>query len=343
MWNQRLGRAALAVVLAAQLSGCVTLPPNHQRAPQDPWESWNRGVYKFNDALDRHLVKPVAKGYVRVIPQPVRTGIHNFFSNLKTPTVMINDALQGKFLAAANDLGRFLLNTTVGIGGLLDPATAAGMDRNEADFGLTFGHWGIHPGPFVELPVLGPSSMRDLPGLVIETYTDPRHYIKNNYVKYGLYVVNAVDKRASLLSLDKTLQNVYDPYAFIRDAYLSRRAYLATGKEPVTDEPLIDPDAGAPDSTTHTAPSAPAAAPAAVPDGEPKDSDAPGAEAPAGAADPPNATDSSAGADAGPDVNEKRSVYVDAGDGMDFPRAANQPDSAVSAERAGSPAGTGSL
>lgn len=323
MLNQRFGRLALAAALAAMMSACVTLPPNYKRSPQDPWESWNRGVYKFNDALDRHIAKPVAKGYVKAVPAPMRTGIHNFFTNLKTPTVMINDFLQGKFLAAANDLGRFLLNTTVGIGGLLDPASAAGLDRNEADFGLTFGHWGIHSGPFVELPILGPSSLRDLPGLVLETYTDPRHYIKNNYVRYGLYVVNVVDKRASLLSYDKTLQNVYDPYAFIRDAYLARRAYLATGKSPtVDDEPLVDPEPDAPSSKPTAGP---APADAGPKDAGPGDAE-PGDAAPKDA--PPEAPNSS-GATAAPDedVNEKRSVGVDAGDGMDAPKP-SPPDSA---------------
>ncbi len=115
------------MTLAATLSACVTLPPNRPRSPQDPWESWNRGVYKVNDALDRTVAKPVARGYVRVVPKPIRTGISNFFANLNTPTVMINDALQGKFLAAANDLGRFLLNSTFGVGGILDPGNLGGI------------------------------------------------------------------------------------------------------------------------------------------------------------------------------------------------------------------------
>ncbi len=212
------------------MSACVTLPPNAKRSPQDPWESWNRGVYKFNDALDRAVAKPVARTYVRVVPQPIRTGVSNFFANLHTPTVMINDALEGKFLAAANDLGRFLLNTTVGVGGLLDPATSAGLDKNDADFGLTLGHWGVHPGPFVELPILGPSDVRDTTGKVADTYTNPQQYVKNAWIKYGLYVPYFIDRRASLLPLDETLKNTYDPYAFIRDAYLARRAYLITGK-----------------------------------------------------------------------------------------------------------------
>ncbi len=249
-------------MVAGALSACVTLPPNAKRSPQDPWESWNRGVYKFNDALDRAIAKPVARAYVRVVPQPIRTGVSNFFANLHTPTVMINDALQGKFLAAANDLGRFLLNTTVGVGGLLDPATSAGLDKNDADFGLTLGHWGVHPGPFVELPILGPSDVRDTTGRVADTYTNPQQYIKNTWIKYGLYVPYLIDRRASLLPLDETLKNTYDPYAFIRDAYLARRAYLITGKV-ADDQPLVDPDAdlpaapaapGKPDSNRRTNP-----------------------------------------------------------------------------------------
>src|SRR5450755_2577776 len=119
MLRHSAARIALGLTLIGALSGCVTLPANSPRSPQDPWESWNRGVYKFNDVFDRAIAKPVARTYVRVVPQPIRTGVTNFFANLDTPTVMINDALQGKFLAAANDLGRFALNTTVGLGGIL--------------------------------------------------------------------------------------------------------------------------------------------------------------------------------------------------------------------------------
>src|SRR6202521_1431487 len=110
MWRVTCTRALLCAAVAVALTGCVTLPPNHKPPPQDPWESWNRGVYKVNDKLDRAIAKPVARTYVRLVPQPIRTGVTNFFDNLDTPTVMINDALQGKFLAAGNDLGRFLLN-----------------------------------------------------------------------------------------------------------------------------------------------------------------------------------------------------------------------------------------
>ena len=265
MLNVWYVRAALVAVIALSLSACVTLPPNSPRAPQDPWESWNRGVYRVNDKLDRAIAKPVTRAYVRVVPSPIRTGVTNFFANLNTPTVMINDALQGKFLAAANDLGRFVLNSTVGIGGLLDPATPAGLARNDEDFGQTLGHWGVHPGPFVELPILGPSDLRDAPAKIVDTYTNPRQYIRNEYVKYGLYLPYLVDTRAALLPLDETLKHVYDPYAFIRDAYLQRRAYLVSDGK-ATDDTLVDPGDDAPDSDKVPPPgTAPPTPPAAKP------------------------------------------------------------------------------
>jgi phospholipid-binding lipoprotein MlaA len=246
-------RTALIVCAALGMSACVTLPPNAPRSPQDPWESWNRGVYKFNDKLDRAVAKPVARGYVKYVPQPVRTGVTNFFSNLETPTVMVNDALQGKFLAAANDLGRFVLDTTVGIAGILDPATPAGLARNNEDFGQTLGKWGVHPGPFIEVPLLGPSDLRDAPARFVDSYLNPRQYIKNNYIKYGLYVPDFVDRRAALLPLDETLQHAYDPYAFVRDAYFQRRAYLVSDGK-IKDESLAEPDGEVPDTSTQRNP-----------------------------------------------------------------------------------------
>jgi phospholipid-binding lipoprotein MlaA len=248
MWRVTHTRALLCAAVAAALTGCVTLPG--KPAPQDPWESWNRGVYKVNDKLDRAIAKPIARTYVRAVPAPARTGVSNFFSNLRTTTVMVNDALQGKFRAAANDLARLVVNTTVGVGGLLDPATQMGLDKNDEDFGQTLGHWGLHPGPFVEVPLLGPSDVRDGSGRVVDIFTGPTHYISNNWVSYGLYGVSFVDTRAGLLPLDETLQKVFDPYAFVRDAYLQRRAYLVSDGK-VSDEVLVDPGA---DDTDNAAP-----------------------------------------------------------------------------------------
>jgi phospholipid-binding lipoprotein MlaA len=237
-------RAVPCLLLGGALGACVTLPPNAPRAPQDPWESWNRGVYKINNALDRAVAKPVAKTYVRFVPQPIRTGVGNFFDNLRMPTVIINDALEGKLRHSASDLGRFLLNTTLGVGGLLDPASSAGLAKNQADFGLTLGAWGVPPGPFVEIPVLGPSDLRDGPSRVVDAYTNPLTYVHNDYIKYSVYVVDLVDTRAGLLSLEPTLQSVYDPYAFVRDAYLQKRAFLVNGGNVNKNEDSgLDPDA----------------------------------------------------------------------------------------------------
>jgi phospholipid-binding lipoprotein MlaA len=295
MTKARFLRATLLLAAACASSACVTLPPNRPRSPQDPWESWNRGVYKFNTVLDNAIARPVAKTYVKVVPQPIRTGVSNFFANVNTPTVMINDALQGKFLAAANDLGRFVLNTTVGIGGVLDPATSAGLDHNEEDFGLTLGHWGVHPGPFLELPILGPSDLRDGPAKVVDAYTKPTQYIRNTYVKYGLYLPYLVDLRTALLPLDDTLEHTFDPYAFVRDAYLARRAYLVSDGK-VLDDQLVDPGAddspapggssiAPPDKQPARAPGGAAAPPGAAP--PPGSAAPPGAAPPSGTATPP--------------------------------------------------------
>ncbi|MDP9010722.1 MAG: VacJ family lipoprotein [Pseudomonadota bacterium] len=259
-------RAVLGIIVfAAALSGCVTLPAGHKPPPQDPWESFNRGVYKFNDKLDRAVAKPVARTYVRVVPAPARTGVSNFLANLRTTTVMVNDALQGKFGAAANDLARLVVNTTVGVGGLLDPASQMGLTKNDEDFGQTLGHWGVRPGPFLEIPFLGPSDARDGPARGVDIFTGVAHYINNNWVSYGLYGAGLVDARAALLPLDETLQKVFDPYAFIRDAYLQRRAYLVSDGK-VSDEVLVDPGA---DDDTATPPVHSSAAPPVAPPAPP--------------------------------------------------------------------------
>jgi len=237
-------RVGAAIVAAMCLSACVTLPPNHVRNPQDPWESWNRGVYKVNDKLDRAVALPVAKAYVRHTPEGVRKSVSNFFANVSTPGVMVNDALEGKFKNAGSDLGRFLLNTLVGFGGLFDPASSAGLERNYADFGLTLGHWGVHPGPFFELPILGPSSVRDGLGKIPDYYLRPTTYIPSDWVVgYVLWLPDAIDVRAALLPLQPTIDQAFDPYAVIRDAYLSRRAYLVSDGKISPSSELVDPDA----------------------------------------------------------------------------------------------------
>jgi phospholipid-binding lipoprotein MlaA len=257
------------------LGACVTLPPDSKRVPQDPWESWNRGVYNVNDKLDHAIARPVARTYVRIVPQVMRTGVSNIFENMRQTTVMINDALQGKLLASLNDLGRFVVNSTFGLAGIFDPATKMGIAHNNEDFGQTLGVWGVPPGPFFVLPVLGPSDVRDGPARLVDALTNPHWYIKDPYWQWGLYTLDLIDTRAGLLSLDPTLKNVYDPYAFIRDAYLQRRAYLvADGKVP-DEAPLVDPGDDDPANDTAKPPAPPAAPPDSSPPQTPSGGSAP--------------------------------------------------------------------
>jgi phospholipid-binding lipoprotein MlaA len=240
---------SVSILFAALLAtGCASLPSNSKRDPRDPYERFNRASYTFNDALDRAALKPIAKGYRAIAPQFVETGVSNFFDNLDTSTTLVNDLLQGKFGAAAHDTGRLLLNTTIGIGGFFDPATAAGLDKNEEDFGQTLGKWGVPSGPYLMVPFLGPSTVRDGIGEIPDEYTDPRHYVERDAIRFGILFFNLLDSRARQLSLEDTLNQAFDKYAFIRNAYLQRREYLVTDGE-VPEEALEDPEAEAdPDS-----------------------------------------------------------------------------------------------
>jgi phospholipid-binding lipoprotein MlaA len=236
---------ALAALLTLLLAGCVT-QPNAKKDPRDPFEGFNRASYKFNDALDRAVLRPAAKGYKAITPQFVETGVTNFFSNLGQPTVILNDLLQAKFKPAVNDTGRFLLNTTVGIGGLFDPASKAGLDKNDEDFGQTLGKWGAPSGPYLMVPFFGPSTVRDGFGSGVGVYTNPVHYVERNAIRYSLQGLNLIDARARRLSLDDTLNQTFDKYGFIRNVYLQQREYQVTdGAAPppkFDDEPLEDPD-----------------------------------------------------------------------------------------------------
>jgi phospholipid-binding lipoprotein MlaA len=211
------------------LAGCATLPPSSSGAvkpdPRDPWERFNRASFKVNDALDRAILRPTARAYVKVTPRVVRTGVSNFFDNLETVSTLLNDALQGKIAAAGHDSARFLLNSTLGLGGLFDPATAAGIDKNDEDFGQTLGKWGVRSGPYLMVPLFGPSTMRDLPARAVDTFTDPSHYLEDDSTRYLITGVEVVDLRAGLLELDAQLNESFDRYAFVRNAWLQRREY----------------------------------------------------------------------------------------------------------------------
>jgi len=212
-----------AGALALLLSGCATTGTG---VPEDPFERVNRGVHRFNHAVDRAVLKPVAKGYRKFVPRVVRTGIGNVLSNLAFPTTIVNDLLQLKLVDAAADIGRFALNSTLGLGGLLDPATDAGIRRNQEDFGQTLGRWGVPAGPYLVLPLLGPSTLRDAPALAADAQTDLRVQLDlKPEEQIALGVLSMVDGRANLLGTDPTLDAAFDRYALIRNAWLKRREY----------------------------------------------------------------------------------------------------------------------
>jgi phospholipid-binding lipoprotein MlaA len=239
--------ALLGLALASLLNGCAALPPG-ERDPRDRFERGNRAVYRFNDALDRHIARPVAKTYVKVLPQPVRAGVGNFFHNLGSTTVIVNQLLQGKGKGFATDTARLVVNSTIGIGGLFDPATNMGLSAGDEDFGQTMGRWGVPPGPYVVLPLLGPFTVRDTFGFGADQFTDPKSYINNFYWAAGLTLADLVRLRAELLATDDVLQRAYDPYAFMRNAYLQRREYqVKDGKVPADEVEIFeDEEATAP-------------------------------------------------------------------------------------------------
>jgi phospholipid-binding lipoprotein MlaA len=267
------------------LSGCASLPSGKPDS-RDPWERYNRSIYAFNDALDRHLAKPVAKAYVKVLPRFVRTGVNNFFNNLDNVGTVVNDALQGKFRQAGHDSARFLLNSTFGIAGLLDPATAAGLEMNNEDFGQTMGKWGSKPGPYFLLPFLGPSTVRDTVGTLVDQFTYPLSYLQDDSTRIILRGVNLLDTRANLLDLDAQIDKSYDRYAFIRNAWLQRREFQVTDGN--VDDSSLDLEQGmdaepAPEAAPEQpAPEQPAPDNAAPPADKPADepADAPAAPPP---------------------------------------------------------------
>ncbi len=194
--------------------------------PDDPWEGFNRKVYSFNKFADTYFLKPVAKGYDWITPAPVDDGISNIFDNLGETKNFINDSLQFKFADAGTDLMRFLINSTIGVAGIFDVASRMGLQRNEEDFGQTLASWGVESGPFVVLPLLGPSNVRDGISLVPDHFSVPQAYIDHDETRTAVYAVDTIDTRADLLSAEELVQG--DEYSFIRDAYMQRREFLAT-------------------------------------------------------------------------------------------------------------------
>lgn len=205
----------------ALLGGCAST-----LNPRDPLEPLNRAVYHFNDGLDKAIMKPVATVYKEVLPEFARTGVTNFFNNLYDIITALNNLLQGKIADAASDVGRVAVNTTIGVAGLIDVATDIGLEKHKKDFGLTLGFWGVGAGPYLQIPFLGPSSLRDAVGAFADFKVDPVRWIWRDHTAtrnslWGLYYINL---RANLLDTTRILDEAaIDPYEFQRDAYLQRR------------------------------------------------------------------------------------------------------------------------
>ncbi|KAA1011793.1 VacJ family lipoprotein [Paraburkholderia panacisoli] len=257
-----LRNTALALAAAGLITGCATGP---DRKPGDPFEPVNRVVFNFNDGVDRYIAEPVAKGYQKVTPQPLRTAVSNFFSNLGDLANAANALLQLKITDATEDIMRFAFNSVFGLGGLLDWATPAGLPKHHQDFGLTLGHWGIPSGPYLVLPLFGPSTVRDSVGLIVDVKFNPLNYMEPA-VRNPLYLLQFVSTRSDLLGATDLLQQAaLDKYSFVRDAYTQqRRARLRGTSDNAAPLPNYDDqdDSGA----AAPAGAAPAAgAPAALP------------------------------------------------------------------------------
>jgi len=230
-----------AVVLCGALSLSVLGGCASNGNPRDPLEPLNRAVYAFNDGVDTVLFRPAAEVYRFVLPGFVQTGISNFFSNLNDVIVLLNNLLQGKLNRAGSDLARLMVNTSVGVLGLIDVATALELEQHNEDFGQTLGYWGIGDGPYLVLPLLGPSNVRDTVGWVGDFHAWPVTYIDNDRTRYTLIGVRFISLRAELLEATRILETAaLDPYEFVRDSFLQRRRNLIWDGRPPPDEDDID-------------------------------------------------------------------------------------------------------
>ena len=212
-------KGALLIVVMLSAPGAALAEPT-----PDPLQPFNRAMFTFNDAVDRVFFRPLAVGYRAVLPQPVRNGVNNFFNNLRAPTTLLNDILQGKPKRAQETINRFLVNSTIGLLGFVDIATRLGFPEHQEDYGQTLAVWGVPAGPYIVLPLLGPSTLRDAVGKVPEFYiADPLWEPDDTAVTIARFSVRAVDIRSRLLDLDRVIKMQVDPYLFFRETYLQNR------------------------------------------------------------------------------------------------------------------------
>lgn len=228
----------LALLLA--FGGCAGNPPARtaaQASAEDPWEGLNRNIYQVNTNLDRYTLKPVARGYREILPGALRTGIDNFFVNLRSPWHSINNLLQGDGMQALHEAGRFLFNSTFGIGGLIDVASDMGIGQYKEDFGQTLAVWGVPKGPYVVVPFFGPSTLRDALAMPLDFAADPLVWYDNSSIRDKLYVLRIIALRERYLGAEGLLEEAYDPYIRLREAYLQNRRYqVYDGNPPMEDD-----------------------------------------------------------------------------------------------------------
>lgn len=239
--NGRMTRSLWAglALFVLTLSGCATGPNAN---PRDPLEPFNRGMYQFNDAVDRAVVKPVATVYRDVLPSPVRTGVSNFFANLQDAWSFVNNSLQLKGEAAGNSLVRFGVNTFLGLGGVLDIASEMQVERQTEDFGQTLGYWGVGAGPYLVLPLLGPSTVRDTVALPVDAQGNLVAGVSDVSTRNSLTTLNLLSRRARLLQASNILDQVaLDPYTFTRDAFLQSRLNAVYDGDPPDDSEPFEP------------------------------------------------------------------------------------------------------
>jgi phospholipid-binding lipoprotein MlaA len=214
------------------LAGCATV---QTPTKGDPLEGLNRTIFKFNDKVDQYALKPVAKGYVYITPQPVRDSVTNFFSNIGDVYIAANNLLQLKITDGVEDIMRIVINTVFGVGGLFDVATLAKLPKHDNDLGLTLGHYGVPAGPYLVLPLFGPSTVRDAVGSIGAYYVNPLSYIHPDGLSWALYGINIVNTRANLLNASDVLEGAaLDKYSFVRNAYLQRRSTCCPGQAAAT-------------------------------------------------------------------------------------------------------------
>lgn len=239
--DSRFPRIGLLLLAILMLAGCASQPAKLTKPEEDPWEASNRKVYGFNTAVDKAILKPIAKGYDVIMPDAPQRGVRNFFRNLQWPITFVNLLLQGRVEDSLVSTGRFLLNSTLGLAGFFDVATKSGIEEFDEDFGQTLATWGWKESRYLMVPFIGPATIRDLSSEGIASYSvgsflSPTTYMIREHNNYAPFIIDLISLRASFLPYDKDIQDAADPYAFVRDAYLQNREFeIYNGEPPAPD------------------------------------------------------------------------------------------------------------